>query len=64
MDFDPATKYTSLTEVDEETKGDVEMQEEESITAPKLNEYIFLIDRSGSMHNTIVLARQALQLFI
>jgi hypothetical protein len=34
--------------------------EEEIIVPPKLNEYIFLIDRSGSMHDTIVLARQAL----
>lgn len=31
---------------------------------PKQNEYIFLIDRSGSMYETINLARQALQLFL
>jgi len=34
--------------------------QEEMLSAPKLNEYIFIIDRSGSMHETIKLARQAL----
>jgi hypothetical protein len=29
-----------------------------------VKEYIFLIDRSGSMENTITLAREALLLFI
>ena len=38
--------------------------QEEMISAPKLNEYIFIIDRSGSMEDTIKLARQALQLFL
>lgn len=48
----------------------MEEEEEESkdldynLVEQKLNEYIFLIDRSGSMQNTIKLARQALQLFI
>ena len=48
----------------EESK-EVEMNSAEKlIIAPKLNEYIFLIDRSGSMQDTILLAREALQLFI
>lgn len=31
--------------------------EDEILMEPKLNEYIFLIDRSGSMQDTIRLAR-------
>jgi len=62
VDFDPSISYDDAqTQVEEEESkgGDVEMQEE-MLSAPKLNEYIFIIDRSGSMHETIKLARQAL----
>jgi Mg-chelatase subunit ChlD len=38
--------------------------EEESKKQSKKIEYIFLIDRSGSMHQAIKLARQALMLFL
>lgn len=36
----------------------------EPVVEPKANEYIFLIDRSGSMDDTIKLAREALKLFL
>jgi von Willebrand factor A domain-containing protein 5 len=43
---------------------DVDEEEEIEIT-PKLNEYIFVIDRSGSMEGApIKLANQALKLFL
>ena len=38
--------------------------ENEILTEPKLKEYIFLIDRSGSKSDTIRLAHQTLKLFI
>jgi len=56
IDFDPAHTYAAHDAV-EETKEVVFVE-------PKANEYIFLIDRSGSMDETIFLARQALQLFL
>ena len=42
------------------------MQIEEEVKNDKKvsKEYIFLIDRSGSMHDTIKLAREALILFL
>jgi len=57
VDFDAAKTYSVNSETDEESKEPVYVE-------PKQNEYIFLIDRSGSMQNTIKLARQALQLFL
>ena len=47
----------SASDSDEEMKGE-EVKEEEQ------NEYIFLIDRSGSMYHTIKLARRALVIFL
>jgi hypothetical protein len=57
VDFDAEKSYAAECEQEEETKEPV-------FVDPKPNEYIFLIDRSGSMCNTINLARQALQLFL
>jgi len=61
VDLDPKNKYESTEgDAEEESKGPQKFSEVE----PKQNEYIFLIDRSGSMDKTILLARQALQLFL
>lgn len=57
VDFSTTMTYDAKDTATEETKEAVFVE-------PKQNEYIFLIDRSGSMHNTIKLARQALQLFL
>ena len=62
IDFNPDNKYNIPVEkVEEESK---EPDQDSNLLEQKLNEYIFLIDRSGSMEETIKLARQALQLFI
>ena len=62
IDFNPDNKYNiPLEKVEEESK---EPNQDSNLLEQKLNEYIFLIDRSGSMEETIKLARQALQLFI
>ena len=62
IDFNPDNKYNiTLEKVEEESK---EPNQDSNLLEQKLNEYIFLIDRSGSMEETIKLARQALQLFI
>jgi Mg-chelatase subunit ChlD len=61
VDLDPKNTYKSTEDdTEEESKAPQEFLEVE----PKQNEYIFLIDRSGSMDETIRLARQALQLFL
>jgi hypothetical protein len=61
IDLDPANVYSKTEpETEEESKDEQEVV----FVEPKQNEYIFLIDRSGSMYNTINLARQALQLFL
>lgn len=56
VDFDHDIKYTQPQTDD----GDEEV---EQVEAAK-REYIFLIDRSGSMRQSILLARQALMLFL
>ena len=48
IDFDTSKTYAS---------AEAEESKETMFVEPKPNEYIFLIDRSGSMHNTINLAR-------
>lgn len=58
VDFNPEkTPEVKATDEEEETKEPVFVE-------PKQNEYIFLIDRSGSMYDTIKLAREALKLFL
>ena len=50
VDFETNKTYAAKSEDQEESK-------EPTFVEPKPNEYIFLIDRSGSMSNTINLAR-------
>ena len=56
IDMNPALRYKIVPQEDED--------DEEQYAEPKLCEYIFLIDRSGSMYNTITLANEALKLFL
>jgi uncharacterized protein with von Willebrand factor type A (vWA) domain len=56
VDFDTSKTYA--------TELPLEESKQPTFVEPKPNEYIFLIDRSGSMCGTINLARQALQLFL
>ena len=50
IDFDPKNRYETMNSPEDEESKDCVMQaDEEIIVPPKLNEYIFLIDRSGSM---------------
>lgn len=53
VDFSADQKYDVKVEDQEESKEPVFVE-------PKQNEYIFLIDRSGSMYNTIKMANRAL----
>jgi hypothetical protein len=58
VDLNPSNVYAAPA-AKEESKD-----EDDVFVEPKPNEYIFLIDRSGSMEDTILLARQALMLFL
>ena len=63
-DGDSQTKYETVLKVEEEeVKGGYEPQDD--FAEPKLYEYIFLIDRSGSMHGkSMKLAIEALKVFV
>jgi hypothetical protein len=60
IDLDPTIEYVLTAE--EQAAEAKAVEEKDSVTLePKLNEYIFLIDRSYSMNGTtITLARKAL----
>ena len=57
-------KHLDALEELEQQSDSEEDDEEMKDGIDNKNEYIFLIDRSGSMHHTIKLARQALILFL
>ena len=67
VDFTPGVKYErskqeKLEDEDAQLQLDEAAELDDEDTSRK--EYIFLIDRSGSMHGTISLARESLMLFL
>jgi len=60
LETDPRIKYEShISESQEDAIQEVEESKDE-----QMKEYIFVIDRSGSMYQSIKLARLALKLFL
>lgn len=70
IDLDPTVKYQRTESEQKAHEAKLQEQEMAALEAEEESkevqraEYIFLIDRSGSMYRTIELARQALILFL